>query len=464
MEFIGRESELKKLNELYDSDKFEFAVVYGRRRVGKTELLKKSIKTKKAIFYQALEQNNSLNIKIFCDMISKYFNISFSVNYNNWQDVFMFLTNELKINSNERHIIIIDEFPYLAKEDPSIKSVLQHIIDNEWKDLNIKLILCGSSVSFMINEVLGYNSPLYGRRTANFEIKPLDYLTSSLFFPNYTNEEKLLVYGILGGIPYYLRIFNPKLSIKENIQKYIVEAGSVLSEEPVFLLKMEFREPSLYNSILCAIAQGSSKLNEISTKINEDSSKVIKYLNNLIEIKLIEKQTPYGEKDSKRSIYAITDNYFSFWFKYIFKIKNENITLTNQQITENIYNDLSSFMGLTFEKICTQYVINQAQKKQLPFDLLSVGKWWGNNPQTKKQDDIDILGIEKTNGLFCECKFRNEKFDINEFNDLIIASNIFNIKNKYYYIFLKSECTDFVLNEFQNYKVKVITINDLFLK
>ena len=466
--FIGRQNELQCLENLYNSKKFEFLVLYGRRRVGKSELLTQFALKHKSLFFSAQEQNQTLNITAFVERLKDFFNLKYNPTFNDWYETINFLNEmiEQKLiqNPNEKVCIIIDEFPFIAKDYPAIKSILQHTIDHIWQHKNIMLILCGSSVSFMLNEVLGYSSPLYGRRTANLELKPLDYFEASKFFPNYSKEDKILAYSILGGIPQYLNFFDTKKSLKQNILDCIVKPSCPLKDEVNFLLKQEFREPAMYNSILTAIACGYTKLNEISTKIGEDSSKVIKYINELREIKIIDRKFPYGEKETTRnSFYCITDNFFNFWFKYIFKLNNPSPLASNEVITDEIMKDLPSSIGLIFEQICMQYIYRIARESKLPFIPNGIGKWWGNNPKKKSQDDIDILGISDNKGLFCECKFRNEKFDLSEFNDLICASEIFsNITEKYYYIFVKSGYTQAVINESKKYNTKLLTISDLF--
>lgn len=462
--FIGRDKELKSLEDLYSSNRFEFLVVYGRRRVGKTELLKQFACKHKCIFYQAQEKNNTLNIKAFANALNLYYDTNYEIKFDDWYDILKYLDSRIQ-TSNERTVIIIDEFPFIAKDYPAIKSLLQQMIDISWKDRNVMLVLCGSSVSFMVNEVLGYSSPLYGRRTFSMEVLPFDYYTASQFFPNFSEEDRLLAYGILGGIPLYLSMFDSNISIKENIKKNILTVGSFLNEEVIDLLKMEFREPKVYNSILTAIANGSSKINQIKTKINEESSKVSKYLNELMEIKLVRKVVPYGEKsDSKNTIYEICDNYFVFWFRYVFKLANENSLLSLDTLADIIYNDLSDYMGGRFEKICQQYLTRLTLSGHAPFMLSSIGRWWGTNNKLKKQDDIDILGISGDNVLFCECKFRNELFDMREYRDFVNVTDIFGeYKNKYYYLFLKSDCSEAVKKELTS-SWRVITLKDLFDK
>ena len=214
---LGRVAELNYLNELYESEKFEFLVMYGRRRVGKTTLLQEFSKHTNAIFFPAREKNDALNLEDFSKTIQLYFDQQFISSFKSWEDAF------------------------IIEENPSVKSLLQHAIDHSWKNKNIFLVLCGSSVSVMENVIMGRKSPLHDRQTATLEIIPFDYLESSNFFPNYSNEDKLIAYGILGGIPRYLEAFDADKSIGENIASKIIRNGSYLYEEPENLLKAELR-------------------------------------------------------------------------------------------------------------------------------------------------------------------------------------------------------------------------------
>ena len=221
---------------------------------------------------------------------------------------------------------------------------------------------------------------------------------------------------------------------------------------------------TIYNSIIEAIATGSSKFNEISQKINEETSKCASYMKNLQEVRIVDKIIPYGENaNSKKSIYTLSDPFFRFWYKYVFSNSSTLSVLGPKSYTDTIFNSISSVLGSAFEDVCTQYLVLQARSGKLPFIPNGMGKWWGNNPKKKSQDDVDIMGIKDNQGLFCECKFRNEKFDLSEFNDLICASEIFqNITDKYYYIFVKSGYTQAVIDESKKYNVKLLTIDDLF--
>lgn len=387
---IGRNYELQEIETLYNSNKFEFLVLYGRQRIGKTALLTDFANKHNCLYFLAQEKNTILSIKEFTALIKDYFNMDYMPTANDWAEVIVILNERIEIklkeNNSQKVCIIIDEFPFIAKEYPTIKSILQHTIDHKWQNKNIMLILCGSSVSFMVNEVLGYSSPLYGRRTANMELKPLNYLESAKFFPNFSNIDKITAYLILGGIPYYLQTFSDKLSMKENIKNSIFNDVSLLKEEPILLLKQEFREPAIYNSIIEAIATGSSKFNEISQKIKEESSKCASYIKNLQEVRIINRIIPYGESlNSKRSIYILSDFFFRFWYKYVFANSTTLSLLGASKYTDLIYNDISQVLGLAFEEVCLQYLTILARNNKLPFIPNGLGKWWGNNPKKRNK-------------------------------------------------------------------------------
>ena len=466
--FMAREKELALLEALHASDKFEYLVLYGRRRVGKTSLLKEFSKNHSVIFYSAQAKNDSLNLSDFSKALQMHFSSSFFGAFSDWEAALNYLTSQLTSQLTDKRItLIIDEFPFIAEVNRTIKSILQHTIDHNWKEKNLFLILCGSSVSFMENEVMGAKSPLYGRSTSNLELIGFDYLESSSFFPNYTNEEKLLSYGILGGTPCYLEAFSDKTTIAQNISQNILRMGSFLKDETQNLLKMALREPAVYNSIFEAIATGSSRLNDIAQKIHEEQTKCSKYIKTLKNMKLVDKVTPCGQKDSsKKTIYQISDNFFLFWYHFIFANKSYYELLGDDEAAQEIHGNLSDYMGHVFEKICTQYLIRLAKQRKLPFVPHTMGRWWGSNPKTRKEDDIDILALDKPgqSAIFCECKYRNKLVDMAEYKDFLNAAAILTKPvNRFHYIFSKSGFTEAVKTRAQHDGVKLAGLDDLFM-
>jgi Predicted ATPase (AAA+ superfamily) len=286
--FIGRENELKTLNALWKSDKFEFAVIYGRRRVGKTALISEFSKDKDTIFFTGVETNAKQNLENFSRCIMEYnTGIAANTSFQTFQSA---LECVFEFAKTKRIVLVIDEYPYVARSSQSLASTLQFLIDKNKETSKLFLILCGSSMSYMEDHVLSYKAPLYGRRTAQLKIKPFDFFEASRCFPNLSDEDKALAYGIMGGTPQYLMMLDDKLSIEDNIKNTLLNPASALFEEPNNLLKQEVREPALYNALITAIATGSSKLNEISNVIGEETSVSAIYIKNLIELGIIKKK------------------------------------------------------------------------------------------------------------------------------------------------------------------------------
>ena len=462
---IGRQSELRTLERMLATAGFLFLVMYGRRRVGKTTILQEFAKKHPCIFFPAQEKNDVLNLHDFSRSLQEYFDGDFLMPFPNWEKAFAYLGKHAG-ESAEKIVLIIDEFPFLAEQNPSIKSILQHTIDHAWQHMNLMLILCGSSVSFMVNEVMGYKSPLYGRVTGKLEVLPFDYFDSAAFFPHYSMEDRLLAYGILGGIPRYLNAFDSKKSIHENLLREILPESTFLNDEPQMLLRMELREPGVYNSILEAIASGANKVTQIADRIHEDRSKCSKYLTTLQNIRLVEKIVPCGESPrSKKGIYILTDFYYNFWYRYIFSNRNYYALLGEEEAAKEILSNLPEYMGAVFEQICMEYLKRMALKKVLPFIPAALGKWWGTHPLRKAQEDIDILGLSTSgeDGLFCECKYRNRPLPMQEYEDVLSAAEAFpKVMRRYFVFFSKGGYTQSVIARARREGTVLLHIKDLY--
>lgn len=431
---IGRKKELSFLNELYNSDKFEFLILHGRRRIGKSYLLTNFIKDKKnSIYYVADKSNEENNVKLFVKELKKIYNFLYLDNFSSWYEVFDFLNN---IEIKERLTIIIDEFSYLLFKDDAFDSKLQNAIDNILKNKNIFLILCGSEVGTIINLINDSSKPLYGRKTAELELKSLNYLEAREFFPKYNNLDALKAYLILGGTPMYLSLFNDTLSLKENIIKNIISSTGFLFNEVENLLRTEFKEITLYYNILKIINYKKMNLNDIASKVYEDNAKVAKYLNILIKINLVNKFIPVGEKENKRNaLYGIVDNYFSFYFTFI----APNLNVLNGLMSPNTFydnylnaNELNNFFGPRYELICHDFIKMAIYNNELP-QIKMLGYWWGkiNNIAT----EIDILGLNDNLAIIGKCKFRNKNYNDVDFKKLVDSTNFIKKKNKIYLIF-----------------------------
>lgn len=460
---IGRIEEINRLEQMYASTRFEFMVMYGRRRIGKTTILQEFSKTHKTIFFSAQEKNDTLNLQDFSKLVQEYFEGNFIANFENWEDALDYLGRKVQ---DQRTVLIIDEFPFLVETNPSIKSILQHKIDHDWKERNMFLILCGSSVSFMLNDIMGYKSPLYGCSTGSMEVLPFDYLESAAFFPNYSEEDRLIAYGILGGVPRYLIAFDPKRPLKENLISEILTEGAFLNDEPQTLLRMELREPAVYNSILEAVANGCNRVVEIADYIHEEKSKCSKYMLTLQTLRLLEKHVPCGEPDSsKKGIYEITDHFYRFWYRYVFSNKSYYSMLGIDKAADEIMGEINDYMGPVFEDICRQYLIRQAKAGTLPFVPYVIGRWWGNNPIIKAQDDVDLLALDRKGekGIFVECKFRNKPMAMEEYDDLVTAAEAFpNVREKTMIFISKGGFTEAVRRRAEEEGAELVEVGEMF--
>lgn len=434
--FIGRERELNSLEKLYASDKFEFAVIYGRRRVGKTALINHFIRNKKAIYFMGVESNDKQNLENFSKNILEYgVGIQVDTAFLSFQAALEYV---FQLAEKERLILAIDEYPYVARSSRSLASTLQLLIDKYKENSKLMLILCGSSMSYMEDHVLAYKAPLYGRRTAQMKMQPFDFADACRYFKNFSDEDKALIYGIVGGTPQYLLQMDDKLSIEENIKNTFLNPTSSLFEEPENLLKQEVREPALYNAIITAIATGSARMAEISTKVGAETSVCAAYLKNLLALGLVQKETPYGEKASRKSIYAIDDNMFRFWYRFV----PENYSIIYRGASDIAYKrmepHLSDYMGKVFEEICKQYLWKLLLKGQSPVEFGELGRWWGTDPFTHSQTEIDIMGEQDINtALFGECKWTNERVDTGVLETLAKRGQLFHYGKIYLVLFAK---------------------------
>lgn len=462
-QFYCRKEELSKLNRRYESDQFECIVIYGRRRVGKTALINEFCKDKPNIFFSALNTTGKENLEALSKAIMSFErpDMETAPEFKSYDSAL----DELTALSKERRIVfVIDEYPYLAKAKPAISAMLQHIIDHKWAESKMYLILCGSSMSFMESQVLGKESPLYGRRTGQFKIEPLDYRETAVFHPELSNADNSLIYGITGGIPHYIN----KLAVRNDLDAALLDnffdRSSYLYEEPGNLLKQELREPAIYNAIIKAIAEGASRLNDVAMKIGEESSVVSKYIKTLIDLGIVKKETPITEKPGKKTIYYLVDNFFRFWYRFVpvnaSAIDSGRIVKTYPHAVKQY---LPDYMGLIFEKMCRDYLLYYAD--DLPIELSEIGQWWGTDSKKKKQIQIDIVGTpaEGKDYIIGSCKYRSEKIGMDELELIRSYASVFGKGVRYhYYVFSKGGFTDGLLQAQERGEVRLVSMADLY--
>jgi len=470
--FIGREKELSYLNEFYEKDGIGMTVIYGRRRIGKSTLIAEFVKDKKTIFYTATKVGKERNLELFSEQVTKVFlpgveGISFTA----IEAVFDFIAKNL---SGEKTVLVIDELPYWAEKDEGLLSILQKYIDTIWQDKNLKIILCGSALSFMENKVLSEKSPLFGRRDSQIKLEAFDYLDSAKFVPKYSYKDKAICYGITGGVAKYLSMIDPTKSIDKNIIRLFFRTDGYLYDETRNLLTQEFSDITLVNNIIEQVASGKNTVNSIANGIGEKEPSILYSLEKLISVGLIEKKRCITEeKNKKKSQYVLKDSMFKFWYTFIPKAASV-IEMGQGELyyTKAVKPSLHFFMGTVFEDMCRYYTLQHGILGEFGCFLTSVGSWWGMetivNDEGKKMGqsaDIDVVALSEIEKkvVVGECKFKNEKLDRGVYETLLRRANV--LSSKYtitkYMLFSLSGYTKWFDNMKDN-RVMQISLDDMY--
>lgn len=412
MKFIGRQTELGTLETEYARDS-SFVVIYGRRRVGKTTLIKEFIKRKTAFYFLATEEVESQSMKRFAGVLTRTTgNIMLkNVAFSDWMDLFHVIAD---YKPSEKKVVVIDEFPYLVKTNSAFPSILQGAWDEILKDSNVMLILCGSLIGMMQKYALAYDSPLYGRRTSQIRLMPLAfpvvYATQQLSF-----EKAVEQYAVTGGVPKYLEFFQNDDDLQQQIESVVLSKNGFLYEEPNFLLKDEVQSAVNYFSIIKAIADGNHKLGKIAGVLGLGTSGLTPYLSTLSDLGFTIKETPITEKNpekSRKGLYFITDNFVRFWFRYVYPYKGE-LELDNTQIVlEEISKDfIEKFVAFAYEDICKSIFADLCKKQAVAFMPSRIGSYWLND--TENDTQIDVMAVDHQHKrLFAgECKYHMKPVD-----------------------------------------------------
>ena len=445
--FIGREAELEFLNDKYEAEDGQLIVLYGRRRVGKTETLREFCKDKQHVFFSCTQITDRGQLKKFSSCLLKEYipAKNYISEFEDWEKAFSSVL-DFPYGDNKK-LLVIDEFPYMCRENKSIPSILQNLWDSELRQNNVMIILCGSAVSYIENDLLAKKNPLYGRATGIYKMKEMGFYDAIKFFPNYSARDKVLAYAVLGGIPYYLNQWDTKSSVEDNIKKNILTKGCVLYSEVEFLLHQELRETSIYNSIIEAIANGNTKLKDITeSSFVGDTSKASVYLKKLIELGIVEREFSVNEQVNKnRGIYRLTDNFFRFWYAFGYA----NYSQLEEGDVDGVYEYavnpvLHEFASYAFADICREFVSEKQKKKEIPFRYTKMGKWFGKttvrdtnkkNGHRTAETEVDVLCIDRMgeNYLVGECKFKGAPFSYSEYLDTLAKLTPLKEKAKFHY-------------------------------
>ncbi len=406
--FVNRLAELDLLEKRFTSDKAEFFVLYGRRRVGKTELLARFCQGKRALFFVS-DLGSEISMRsAFSQLINDtlFGPEQMDAVYSNWEAVFKALGNASK---TDRLVVVLDEFPYLITTYPPVASILQKAWDQTLKNTKIMLILCGSYIGMMEESVLSYKAPLYGRRTAQYLLEPLQFKDARLLFADFSPEDQVRAYAIYGGTPAYLQTIDSKKALDENIVDDILSRGSYLYDEVRFILQQELREPRNYFAILQAIAAGKTKLNEIKLATGLDGATA--YLDTLQQLHLVERIVPVTTSQpqkSRRGIYRLKDHYLRFWFRFVHPNRSQLERSGSRLVLENqVLPEIDHFASLAFEDICQQYFWLEGLSGNLPFQPINSGRWWNNS------EEIDLVVLGEEEAILVECKWSSKPAGMN---------------------------------------------------
>ena len=397
MPFIDRVTELQFLETKWLSGKAELLVLWGKRRVGKTELVKQFIQEKPSIYFMAESTGEKEQLHRFSKAVGQFFQepLLETRGFSQWEEAFTYLKSK-----KERFVLAIDEFPYLIQSNPAIPSLFQKGWDEYLADSNICLILFGSSMAMMENEVLGYRSPLYGRRSGQWLVEPMPFRAAGLFRAGKSFADRLAHFAVAGGIPAYWLQLSPEKDILANLQDHVLRKGEMLYDEMEFLLRMELREPRYSFALLQAIAQGKCKLSEIVNATGLTQSLANKYLGVLADLRIVEREVPVTEATplkSKKGLYRINDEFCRFWFRFVLPYRSELEMGRVDQVSQAIISRLPQYLGDIYEKVARETLPTHMDSF---FPFTAIGRYW------ERGEEIDVVAVnQELNAiLFCEVK------------------------------------------------------------
>ncbi|MDO9128664.1 MAG: ATP-binding protein [Anaerolineales bacterium] len=463
--FINREAELTQLENLYATGRAELFILYGRRRVGKTELLRAFCEGKPHIFFIATLSSDRDQLATFSQEIYRltHTEVPEGFTFPSWEAALRAL-----VELPGRPVVVLDEFTYLIGGNKAIPSILQKVWDETLRNSQVLLILCGSYIGMMETEVMGYNAPLYGRRSGSLLLESLELLAVPAFFPNYTPAQQIEAWAVLGGMPYYLTAFSDRVDIFANIRRHILDVQGLLYPEPRLLLLEELREPRNYFSILRAIAQGRTRLNEIALGAGVgDSPVTARYLDLLQQMRLVYRSVPATESQpekSKKGIYHIVDPFLRFWFRYVHPYQSSlDLGMADGILAQRVRPTFDQFVGYAFEQAARAYIARLARKGSLPFLPERIGAWWD---QSGEMDVVAVSDNEKVL-LVGECKWSANAVGSDVLEDLkskaqtLLETGRWN--SALYFLFAKSGFTPAVQEQAANEGIRLVTVEDCFV-
>ena len=420
MKFIGRDTELNRLNKLISSDKFNTSLIYGRRRIGKSELIKQVLKTndKLSVYYECKNVSESSNVESIADILSEQLHLP-KLGYKKIEDILKYI---FELGKKEKIVIVLDEYPYLKEVVKGIDSIIQNLIDNYKDESKVTLILAGSYVNIM-KSLLEESNPLYGRIDLIIHLKQMDYYDSAEFYPNLSNEDKVKIFSVFGGVPYYNQLIDDSLSVKENIINLIACENSRLQNEVTMHLNNEIKKITNANETFFALSKGYCKYSDILSQSHVSSGPTLMdILNKLINMELVVKESPINDENNKKKTkYQIIDNLSMFYYRYIFKYLSQlKIMDADTFYTKYIDSDFENiYVPHQFENIFKQYLIRLNKKGEIEPIFEKIGKYYYDDPINHLNGEFDVVTYDENGYIFYETKFRKSPITDSMINEEI---------------------------------------------
>ena len=410
MDFFGRKKELSQLKKLISSEEMLMCLIYGRRRIGKSELVKQAVKESgiKSIFYECKQVTEESNVQSLCEVLSDSLGLP-KLGYTKAEEIVDYIFD---LSKKESVVFVLDEYPYLRENVKGLDSILQALIDKHREDSKLKLIVLGSYVEVM-KSLLEKSNPLYGRTDLVIDLKQMDYFESALFYPNMSNEDKVRIYSVFGGVPYYNRLVDDKKSVRENVIDLIASSGARLENEVSMYLNSEISKIVNANEVFEALARGFSRFSDILSQSHVSSSPTLAdVLEKLMKMEVVEKKAPINDENNKKKAgYYICDNLSLFYYRYIFKYSSQ-LKIMDPEVFYDKYIDKDFeeyYIPNRFEEVCKQYLIRQNRLGAIDPVIEKIGKYYYDDPKTRTNGEFDVVTWDEKGYIFYEVKFRKKR-------------------------------------------------------
>lgn len=459
MKFVGRKEQLKKLDKVIHADEMTFSLIYGRRRVGKSELVKQALLKSDArnLYYECKQVAQESNVNGLSEIVSETMNLPKL----GFLDMESLLNYIFELSTKEKIVLVLDEYPYLRESVKGMDSILQALIDKYRNSAKLTFIILGSYVEVM-HSLIEHSNPLYGRVDLTIDLKQMDYYESSFFYPNYSVEDKVRIYSVFGGIPYYNRLIDDSKSVKENIIELIASSGARLENEVSMYLNAELSKIVNANEVFEALSRGYSKYSDILSQSHVSSGPtLVDVLDKLIRMEVVTKTAPINDSNNRKKVgYYISDNLSLFYYRYIFKYSSQ-MSIMDPEIFYHKYieKDFEEYyVPHLFENICRQYLIRKNKEGEIDPVIENIGKYYYDNPVERTNGEFDIVTQDELGYVFYEVKFRKKPVTDDMINEEIEQVNATGL-NCYKYIFFSR--SGFQCESRDN--VKCIELADLFV-